>query len=311
MAVMAGPPTSARPGSVRAIWRGVGFAVGGLAGGGVGRELGLDRLEQADLGGHLGRQVRERHRRVIGPVQLDGRLRGGGPLRGPRLALVAAGRGADQRGQLGRPGGQQRPRVSVAFQHLQVGLAQVAGQRGHRHQLPHQVLDPGLVPGGLLGEPVAGPHPPVQGRLVPLGQLQLDQPVRGGQRQPRQRLGVDPVALGMPPVELAQVSGLRRGHPVHRVAAGGQEPGHREPGRAGRLQHHLQPGALRRPGQRPGLHRQQRLPRGHAPGRAHLLPRAIEHPHRVLRCDPQIDAGQPPDRHLAGPVHLHIHGHLP
>jgi hypothetical protein len=54
-----------------------------LAGGGVGRHLGLDRLEQADLGGYLGRQVREWHRRVIGPVQLDRRLRGGGPLRGP------------------------------------------------------------------------------------------------------------------------------------------------------------------------------------------------------------------------------------
>ena len=33
---------------------GVDLAVGVLAGGGVGRELGLDRLEQADLGGHLG-----------------------------------------------------------------------------------------------------------------------------------------------------------------------------------------------------------------------------------------------------------------
>jgi len=79
----------------------------------------------------------------------------------------------------------------------------------------------------------------------------------------------------------------------------------------GRPPHHLQPGARRRPGQRPGLHRQQRLPRRHAPGRAHLLPRAIEHPHRVLGRDPQIDTGQPPDRHLAGPVHLYIHGHLP
>jgi hypothetical protein len=224
MAVMAGPPTSARPGSVRAICAGIGRAVGGLAGGGVGRQLGLDRLEQADLGGHLGRQVREWHRRVTGPVQLDRRLRGGGPLRGPRLALVAAGRGADQRGQLGRPGGQQRPRVSVTFQHLQVGLAHVTGQRGHRHQLPHQVLDPGLVPGGLLGEPVTSPHPPAQDRLVPFRHVQLDQPVRGGQRQPRQRLGVDPVALGMPPAEPPQVSGLGRGHPVHRVAAGGQEP---------------------------------------------------------------------------------------
>ena len=112
----------------------------------MGRELGLDRLEQADLGGHLGRQVRERRRRVIGPVQLGRRLRGGGPLRGPRLALVAAGRGADQRGQLGRPGGQQRAGVGLAFQHRQVGLAHLAGQRGHRRQLPHQVLDPGPEP---------------------------------------------------------------------------------------------------------------------------------------------------------------------
>ena len=56
------------------------------------------------------------------------------------------------------------------------------------------------------------------------------------------------------------------------MTTGGEEPGDREPGRAGRLEHHFQPGTRRGPGQRPGLYRQQRLPRRHTPGRASFCP---------------------------------------
>jgi len=59
-----------------------------------------------------------------------------------------------------------------ALQDREVRLADVAGQRGHRHQLPDQVLDPGLALGGGLGEPGARADPPVQRRRRRAGQLQ-------------------------------------------------------------------------------------------------------------------------------------------
>ena len=65
--------------------------------------------------------------------------------------------------------GQQGPRVSEVLQHGQVGLAEVAGERGHRHQLADQVLDPHLVLAGGAGEPVTGADPPVQRRRVAPG----------------------------------------------------------------------------------------------------------------------------------------------
>ena len=63
----------------------------------------------------------------------------------------------------------------------------------------------------------------------------------------------------MPGQEPAQVGGLLRGHPEHRVAAGGEEHRDRQPRRAGRLDHHLQPASRRAPGQRRRLHRGQAL----------------------------------------------------
>ena len=192
------------------------------------------------------------------------------------------------------PGGQQGARVSVAFQDRQVGLAEVAGQRGHRHQLPDQVLDPHLVLAGRPGEPVAGPDPPVQRGRVRAGQLELLQPARVGQRHPGQRLRVDPVRFGMPAQEPAQVRGLGRRHPVDGVTAAGEEHRDRHPRRPGRLEHHRQPRARRRPGQRRPLHRGQRLHRRHARRPAHHLAISLQHPHRMPRRDPQVNPDQAP-----------------
>ena len=103
------------------------------------------------------------------------------------------------------------------------GRAEVAGQRAHRQQLASQVLDPGLVLGGLAGEPVGGAHPPVQRCPAGAGSCSGCKPGRVEQRQPGQRVGVDAVALGVPGQEPAQVRCLLRRHPEHPVTAGGKE----------------------------------------------------------------------------------------
>jgi hypothetical protein len=108
-----------------------------FAGGGVHRQLGLDRAQQPDLGDDLGGQLGERHGRMI-TVELDGGCGGGGspPLTSPLGSLLLVRRGADQEGQLGGADGQQGTGVGIGFQDRQIGFAQIAGQRRHRHQLP-------------------------------------------------------------------------------------------------------------------------------------------------------------------------------
>ncbi len=140
---------------------GVGPSVGGFPFGGVDRQFRLDRAQQPYFGGDLGGEVSECHRRMI-VVELDRSLGAGQPLLGPRGALMIARRLDDHRGQPGLAQPQQRPRVCPPFQDGQVGLAQIAGQRGERHQLPDQVFEADLVLGCLHGQPVAGPYPPVQ-----------------------------------------------------------------------------------------------------------------------------------------------------
>jgi hypothetical protein len=68
------------------------------------------------------------------------------------------------------------------------------------------------VGGGLLGQPLAGPHPPVQAGPGAAGQLEWLQALGVHQRQPGQGLGVDGVGLGMPRQKPPQISGLGRGH---------------------------------------------------------------------------------------------------
>ena len=100
---------------------------------------------------------------VVG-VQLECGAGGAEPLVGPGRALLAVGGLGDHPGQPGTAGGQQRVGVGVAFQHRQVGLAELASQWRHRHELTDQVLDAPLVAGGGLGQPVTGAHPAVQRR---------------------------------------------------------------------------------------------------------------------------------------------------
>ncbi len=165
-------------------------------------ELGLDGPQQPHLGSDFSGQLLERHRRVIA-VQLKSRRRGRLPFPGPRRALLLVRRRGDQPGELGRAGGRQLAGIGVAFQHRHVGRAQVTGQRRHRQQLPDQVLDPHLVRGGVLGQPVTRPDPPVQRRRLRACQLERLQPARVGQRQPGQRLRVDPIRLHVPAQEPA------------------------------------------------------------------------------------------------------------
>ena len=212
--------------------------------------------------------------------------------------MVIRGLG-DHRGQLVLPGPGQHPRVGVTFQDGQVSGAEVPAQRAERQQLAGPVLDPLLVLGAVPGAPVGGADPPVQRGPLSAGQHQRGQPGRVEQRQPGQGVSVDPVGLSVPGQEPAQAGGPRRGNPEHRVAAGGKEHRDRQPRRAGRLDHHLQPGAVRAAGQCRRLHRGQ-APQGRpgpAPGHDRALP--VQYPHRVRRGNAQVDADQPPVVHPA------------
>nr|WP_308259611.1 hypothetical protein [Pseudonocardia sp. H11422] len=220
---------------------GVGLPVGVLAVRGVHGQLGGDRAQQPDLGGDLGGQIGERHRR-IGPVELDRRRGRRPPGLGPLGALLPMRSLLDHAPKPGGSGGEQHARIGPPRQHRQVGRSEIPGQRGGRHQLPDQVLDPHLVLGRGPSQPVGGAHPPVQRRVMPVGQCQLAQPTGIDQRQPGQGVGVDAVALGVPRQEPTQVRGLRTRHPEHRVPAPGEEHRDRQPCRAGRLEHDLQPG---------------------------------------------------------------------
>ena len=142
--------------------------------------------------------------------------------------MVVRGLG-DQRGEPchAQPG--QGIRVCVAFEDGQVGGAEPAGQRAHGQQLAGQVLNPALVVGAGLSEPVCGAHPAVQRGPLGAGQDQRAQPGRVEQGQPGQGVGVNPVALGMPGQEPAQVGCLLRRHTEHAVPAGGKEHRDRQP----------------------------------------------------------------------------------
>lgn len=183
----------------------VDLLVGGLPGGGVGGQLGLGGLggmQQADLGSDLGGQVAPGDGGVVA-VQVHRGSGSGQPLLRPCRAVLAAGGGADALCQAGVPGAQQRVRVRPALQHGQVGAAEVADQGAGRQQLAGEVLDPAFVLGGLLGEPVAGAHPPVQGRPGP-GAGQGDRVVGGAEQEflraltPDGRLAVSSSSSSLP-----------------------------------------------------------------------------------------------------------------
>ena len=183
---------------------GVDRAVVVLAVGGVGGEFGGDGAQQPDLGGDLGGQAGEIGGGV--PVVEFQRCPGGiEPLAGAFGVLVVAGGLGDQSSQPGQASPGQGSGVGVAFQDGQVGGAEVAAKRAHRQQLAGQVPDPGLVLGGLAGEPVGGADPAVQRRPAGAGQLQRLQPGPIEQWQPGQGIGVDTVGLGVPGQEPAQV----------------------------------------------------------------------------------------------------------
>jgi len=201
---------------------GVHLLVAGLALGGVGGELGLEHLQQADFGGDLGGRAGEAGGGVAA-VEIQRSAGGVQPLAGALSALVVVRGLGDQRGQPRGAQLEQGTRVGVALQYGQVRGAEAAAQRAGRQQLAGQVLDPGLVLGGLAGEPAGRADPPLQRRPLGAGQHQRGQPGRVGQRQPGQGAGVDAVGLGVAGQEPAQVSGLLRGHPEHLVAAGGEE----------------------------------------------------------------------------------------
>ena len=144
-ATRTGAPISANPGRRCAEPPGPvcrSAAAAGCAGG----QFALDGAQQPDLSGHLGSQFGERHRRVI-TVKLDGGGRSITATGAPGLAPAGGGKTVVISSvSLARPAASRaRGGQRSAPQHRQVGLADVTGQRGHRHQLPDQVLDPHLV----------------------------------------------------------------------------------------------------------------------------------------------------------------------
>ena len=271
-----GPADGGQPGQRPGQLGRAGLAVAAFAFGGVGGQPGADGAQQPDLGGDLGGEAGEVDGGVAA-VELQGGAGGLEPLAGASGAQVVIRGLGDHRGQLILPGPGKGTRVGVAFQDGQAGGAGVPAQRAERQQLAGQVPDPLLVPGALPGEPVGGADPPVQRGPVSAGQRQRGQPGRAGQRQPGQGAGVDAVGLGVPGQEPAQVSGLLRGNPEHRAAAAGEEHRDRQPRRAGRLDHHLQPGAVRAAGQRRRLHRGQALHRGPGPAPGHDGALPVQH----------------------------------
>jgi hypothetical protein len=209
------------------------------------------------------------------------------------VELAAAG-GGDQPGQPGRAGGQQRPRVGVALQHRQVGVAQplAQGPADHGDELLSEGSDAGLAPADLGGQAGHRPHPTVKRRPGRAAELHRGQPGGGDQRQPGQGLGVDAVALGVPGQEPAQVGGLGGGHPQHGVAAAAVEHRHRTPRRPGRLDDHDQVGARFSGGERGRLQRGQARDR-RAGAAAGVNPAgAVDHHGGVVADDAKVDAEQ-------------------
>ena len=178
----------------------------------------------------------------------------------------------DQGGEASGAGSQHASWVPIALQHRDVGVSELPGHRliEHRHDVAGQFPDPGLLRTGQIPEAIRGPHPPIQRRPWPLGQLDRQQPVVD-QRQLRQRLGVDQVRLGVTGPELPQRRRLRCRHPIHEMPATHEEHRHRQPRRSRRLEHHLQARPLRGVLQRGALEGLQSLDAPDAPGSRHDL----------------------------------------
>jgi hypothetical protein len=158
---------------------------GGITGVLMPGPLGLGGLHQAHLAGDLGPQVVQGGGAVTVP-QGDRLGRSGAERLGLGLTELAAAGGGDQPGQPGRSGGQQRPRVGVAFQHGQVGVVEALAQRcadGGDHRLGERA-DAVLAPADVGGEPGHGAHPTVQRRPRQAAELHRHQPRGGDQRQP-------------------------------------------------------------------------------------------------------------------------------
>ena len=100
----------------------IGPAVTRTTGGGVGRQLGVDRAQQPHFSRHLGGQFRKRHGQMI-RIQVDGGRRGGPPPQAEFLAPLMPGGAGDQAGELDRASRQKSPRVGIAFKDGKVGLA--------------------------------------------------------------------------------------------------------------------------------------------------------------------------------------------
>jgi hypothetical protein len=232
---------------------------------------------------------------VAGPQRGAGGLE---PLGGAGGALVAARGVTDQPREPAGPGAKQRVGVAAkAFQHRQVGHAELADQGAGGQQLTDQVLDAALVAGALLGEPVAGAHAAVQRRPFGAGQRQRVQPGQVDQRQPRQGVGVDAACLGLPRQHPTQVMGFGRANPVDRVPPGGEEHRDRQPGGPRRLQHDLQAGARWCSGQGGPLHLPQAVFGWDRLAAAHHAAVASQYPHGVRADDAQVDPDQPPVTH--------------
>ena len=112
---------------------------------------------RAELTGHA--EARADAYRWTDPARLAASLPGLGKVGAPtvtaivgRAARFRTGKGVPLLHRAGAPGqqpgptgGQQGSGVGPVLEHHQVGLGQLPGQRGNRHQLTHQVLDLSLI----------------------------------------------------------------------------------------------------------------------------------------------------------------------
>jgi hypothetical protein len=231
------------------------------------------------------------------------------PPRNPvGIILVAVGDLGDDSSETSLACFDQVMGIRPAFEDRQVGQPQVSGERGHGKQLAHQVLDADLVQGALVGEPVTGPHPSVQCRLVGRVELERAQPVGIDDGQLGKGISVDAVGLGVAREVPAHVVRFGRGDPEDLVTPRDEEHRDGQPRQTGGFHHDLEHRARLRPRQGSLLERAQALGGGDRLAFGHHLPRSVEHPGGVLAGDAQVQADDPAFIHVQPPVSFAFSG---
>lgn len=119
--------------------------------------------------------------------------------------------------------------------------------------------------------------------------------------KPRQRIGVDPVRLGVAGEEPSQIGGLRGTCPKDQVTALLEEHHYRQPRRAGGLHHNLQTGSLGGAAERGLLDVDQALLGRDTAAPTEQAAVPTQNHHSVLGRHPKVDSDQSPFCHHTAP----------